>query len=464
MNFLADRQFWGDIASNTRQAAGGLLSATLGAPVDIATMVMRPFGYKVDDKKVVGSSEHIAGLLGLDSESIPYAVASLLPTDASDLMKYGGLLAAGSTKKVGDALRSGKLADAKKTGDTLTVDKLKDGSKAVAERRKMMDEVLSAPIEPWAANDAKSYFDRSLIQDAMQGHPGVAQVDMPRAQPTKRANLAPAENLFSKENVELIKRQVERGAKLGGETYYPSTYPIRARYEELSGPVKFDDFVWANAATSPQAPLPINIPNATLMLHMKRQGIEPTWENAQALAQDLKKQYGSGFFLGPSHVNNWNTALGPGLLGFDEQQKISSYGQSLLGNFRPYTMDTHETKGLSMGTAYFPYFDKQKGVKETEYGTIEKSAQKIAAELGLTPAVMQANRWFGGGQLTGLRSPRGDFLNTFEDLVKYNAEARGWDTNRAAMQKKIDEVLSGKEILLPYWRRTPTIEYNQALF
>lgn len=92
MNFLADRQFWGDIANNTRQAAGGLLSATLGAPVDIATMVMRPFGYKVDDKKVVGSSEHIAGLLGLNTESIPYKVASLMPTDATDLMKYGGLL------------------------------------------------------------------------------------------------------------------------------------------------------------------------------------------------------------------------------------------------------------------------------------------------------------------------------------------------------------------------------------
>lgn len=92
MGPLTDKQFWGDIANNTRQAAGGLLSATLGAPVDIATMLMRPFGYKVDDKKVVGSSEHIAGLLGLDSESIPYKVASLMPTDATDLMKYGGLL------------------------------------------------------------------------------------------------------------------------------------------------------------------------------------------------------------------------------------------------------------------------------------------------------------------------------------------------------------------------------------
>lgn len=372
--------------------------------------------------------------------------------------------AAAASKQVGGAIRSGTLADAKREGGALTVDQLRDSPAAVAARRQMIREHMNQPVEPWVPPDATSLFDRRLIQDAMQGHPGVEQVPLARLEPTARANLAPAQNLFTPENIELIKLQAERGAKLGGETYYPSTYPIRAKYGETNGPLTFDDFVWANAATSPQAPLPLNIPNATLMLRMKREGIDPTWENAQALAKQLKEKHNVGFFLGPSHVNNWNEHLGGGLLGYDKQQKIASYGQGLRGNFQPYTIDTQETKGLSQGTAYFPYFDKQKGVSEREYGTIENSARKIAQELGIPPAQMQAGRWFGGGELTGLRSPRGDFLNTFEDLIKYNGQMRGWDTSRSAMDQKINQVLQGEEILLPYWRKTPMIEYDRGLF
>lgn len=91
---MCDKYVIRDLLENTRQAGGGILAGTAGAPVDIATMLMRPAGYKVPDKNVVGSSEHIAGLLGLDTGSTPYKVASLMPTDAGDLMKYGGLIGA----------------------------------------------------------------------------------------------------------------------------------------------------------------------------------------------------------------------------------------------------------------------------------------------------------------------------------------------------------------------------------
>lgn len=383
----------------------------------------------------------------------------------------GGLALAGApvgkvaraTKTSGTALRSGRLADAKKEGaGALTVDQLKDSSAAVAARRKMIEDHMLAPVEPWTP-PTNSLFDRSVIEQAMQGHPGVKQQPLKRIAPTARANLAPAQNLFSPENVSLIKLQAERGRKLGGDTYYPSTYAIRARYGETNGPLTFDDFVNANAATSPQAPLPINIPNATLMMYMKRQGIEPTWENARALAQSLKEKHGTGFFLGPSHVNNWNNAEAGLMTGFEDQQKIASYGEGLRGNFDPYTIDTHETKGLAMGTAYFPYFDKQKGVNSREYGTIERSAQNIADDIGMRPANMQAARWFGGGDLTGLKSPRGDFLNTFEDLIKWNAQTRGWDTSRSALNKKINGILQGDEILLPYWGKGG-IKYDAGLF
>lgn len=375
-----------------------------------------------------------------------------------------GAVGAG-VKRSGAAMRSSKLAEAKAGAEgPLRAKDLMDSSSAVAARRAAMRESLSLPVDPWVP-PTDSYFDRSLIPQAMSGHPGVTQEPIARVAPGPRANLAPANNLFTADNLDLVKMMVDRGKKLGGETYYPSTFPIRARYAESNGPLTFDDFVWANAATSPQAPLPINIPNATLMLHLKRRGIEPTWENAQKLAQDLKAEYGTGYFLGPGHVSNWNEAQKNGkLIGFDSQQKIASYGEGLRGNFTPYAIDTHETKGLSMGTGYFPYFDKQKGVNPAEYSTIEKSASKLADDMGLLPANMQASRWFGGGELTGLKSPRGDYLNTLEDLIRWNAEKRGWDTSRAGMQKKIDEVLQGDEVLLPYWRKGPQIQFNRTLF
>jgi hypothetical protein len=90
---LRDPQFYRDAAENARQLGGGVLAGTVGAPVDLATMAMRPMGYDVPDERVVGSSNYFAKLLRVDPESVPYKVGSLLPTDAGDAMKYGGLLA-----------------------------------------------------------------------------------------------------------------------------------------------------------------------------------------------------------------------------------------------------------------------------------------------------------------------------------------------------------------------------------
>lgn len=468
-SFLVDYLLGGlpDTARRVASGEGGVLAQS--APT-MRGGSMNPLNYRMTPE----GAEVASWAAPSGGSRIPIAARMLrdLPGEIVDAAASTSMAGASAmagrvknaTKMHGTAVRSGRLAEEAQAGGTLTADRLKDSSQAVAERRKHMIDVLSRPVDPWVPDNQGSYFDRNLISSAMQGHPGVTQADMPRISPTKRANLAPAQNLFSPENTEIIKLQADRGAKLGGETYYPSTYPLRARYGELNGPISFDDFVNANAATSPQTPLPLNIPNATIMLYMKKQGIEPTWENAQKIAQQMKDQHGVGFFLGPSHVGNWNNAQAGGLTGFDAQQKIASYAEALRGNFNPYVIDTHETKGLSMGTSYFPYFDKQKGVNSREYGTIERSAQNIAKDLNLPPANMQAGRWFGGGELTGLKSPRGDYLNTFEDLVRWNAEKRGWDTSRPAMQQKIDQVLQGDEILLPYWRKTPLIEYDRGKF
>lgn len=104
---MCDSQVPRDLLENTRNVGGGVLAGGLGAPVDIMTMLMRPLGYNVPDKGVMGSSEHIGGLMGLDTKSTPYMVGSLLPTDPGDALKYAGLLGslAGKGGKVEDALK-----------------------------------------------------------------------------------------------------------------------------------------------------------------------------------------------------------------------------------------------------------------------------------------------------------------------------------------------------------------------
>lgn len=123
MGPLTDKLFWGDILENTKNVSKGLLSATVGAPADIATMLMRPFGYNVPDKRVVGSTEWFGGLLGADTESTPFKVATLLPTDAGDLMRYGGLL--GTFAGVNAKTANKALLEAAEKMDKAGVDRTK---------------------------------------------------------------------------------------------------------------------------------------------------------------------------------------------------------------------------------------------------------------------------------------------------------------------------------------------------
>jgi len=76
------------------------LAAALGGPVDIATMIMRPFGYKTPDAQVVGGSEWIGQKMqdtGLVSSArnplAEFAASMVVPTPGS----ASAVLAKGST-------------------------------------------------------------------------------------------------------------------------------------------------------------------------------------------------------------------------------------------------------------------------------------------------------------------------------------------------------------------------------
>lgn len=93
------------------------LAATLGGPVDLATMVMRPFGYKVPEQQVVGGSEWIGkkmedvGLVSTARAPFQEFAASMIVPSPDDLYRMAAFAPAlvGSIKGVGkidDALQA----------------------------------------------------------------------------------------------------------------------------------------------------------------------------------------------------------------------------------------------------------------------------------------------------------------------------------------------------------------------
>lgn len=103
MSFITDRLFWGDILQNLRTLGGGAVAGTVGSPVDIAMMNPLAPGYQrmasllgtapKSNEKEFGSTDYFGGLLGLDTDSLPFIAGSaLLGKDPSKAAK--GLLKA----------------------------------------------------------------------------------------------------------------------------------------------------------------------------------------------------------------------------------------------------------------------------------------------------------------------------------------------------------------------------------
>jgi len=85
-NALSDPEFYKrDLPRHANQAAGGLVSGALGAPVDLATVFLRPFGVTSEQ---VGGTDWIGRKLGFDPQSPAFFAGSFGPTpDATDALR-----------------------------------------------------------------------------------------------------------------------------------------------------------------------------------------------------------------------------------------------------------------------------------------------------------------------------------------------------------------------------------------
>jgi len=341
--------------------------------------------------------------------------------------------------------------------------KMQNTNEVVQKRIQKANEFLDQPTEPWTPPRPElQAFDRRSIQDALEGFPGVEQTAFPRDIPT-RASTSHVEGLYTDPvNRELIKKQIKRGLPLGGETFYGSLYPIKQAVLEAGMPAeKFDKWVHALAPASARNSIINETAVGQFLRDMNARGIPLTEENVAREMAAYKQKFGVGLPLMPVHRQGVANVLEGGQdlremskANIPTNYKIPTYGTQKTGDFgKSVVLDVHEAAGQTQGSKYHPYFKEQGGFGNTEYNAGEQGMMGIADEMGIPGGMAQAGRWFGGGELTGLKSPRGDALDILERQVAYTLKQQGKQPNPAMIRNEIlNQIKTGEGNLLPWYK------------
>ena len=342
--------------------------------------------------------------------------------------------------------------------------KMQNTAEVVAERKRKANEFLDQPTEPWTPPRSElQAFDRSSIKDALEGFPDVEQSRFPRDKPA-RASTSHVEELYNDpENRALIEKQIKRGLPLGGETFYASLYPVKQAVMEAGMPAeKFDKWIHSLAPASARNSIMNEMAVGQFLRNMNARGIPLTEENVAREMAAYKEKFGIGLPLMPIHRQGVANVLEGGQdlremnkANIPTNYKIPTYGTQKAGDFANSTvLDVHEAGGHTQGSRYHPYFNEQGGFGNTEYGAGEEGLLGIAQDLGIPGGMAQAGRWFGGGELTGLKSPRGDALDLLEKQVAFTLKQKGVQPNPANVRAEVlKQIETGEGDLLPWYRK-----------
>lgn len=353
------------------------------------------------------------------------------------------------------------------------VNKMQNTAEVVAERKRKANEFLDQPTEPWTPPAPElQAFDRSSIKDALEGFPGVEQTAFPRDMPT-RASTSHVEEVYSDpENRALIEKQIKRGLPLGGETFYASLYPVKQAVLEAGMPAeKFDRWIYSLAPASARNSIMNEMAVGQFMRDMNARGIPLTEENVAREMAVYKEKFGIGLPLMPLHRQGVQNVLEGGQdlremnkANIPTNYKIPTYGSQKAGDFaNSVVLDVHEAGGQTQGSRFHPYFNEQGGFGNTEYNAGEQGLLGIAGDLGIPGGMAQAGRWFGGGELTGLRSPRGDALDLLEKQVAYTLSKKGIQPNPANVRAEVlRQIETGEGDLLPWYRKEGMPDLRQT--
>ena len=328
--------------------------------------------------------------------------------------------------------------------------------------RRVLDYLETPPGEVWRPTDY-GIFDRGLIKDAMEGFPDVPQSTFPRSTPIKGDARYVSEMYEDPRNRDLIKRQIARGLPQGGETFYPSLWPIKHEWMSQGGsPQQYDKWVNATSPGSIRNSLPNEqaVGNFLMMLHY--QGIPLTEQNITRAMDAFQSRFGSRMpLMYSTHGKAVAKVLEQGISPQDvmeqnltDSYKVGSYSANKRGDImNVFTGDVHESRGGTFGSRYHPYFAEQEGFDKYQYGPAEAGMRDISREMGLPTATGQAGRWFGGGRLTDLLSEPGDALNHIEKQAAYTLFRMGRPTDPVSVRNYVMELIRQGGIMAP-WGKT----------
>lgn len=344
------------------------------------------------------------------------------------------------------------------------VQRLRNTPEVVAQRKQRANAFLDQPTEPWQPPRTEiQAFERERIKDALGGFPDVEQSRFPRDVPP-RASLAHVHAVYEDpENRELIKKQIRRGLPLGGETFYASLYPVKlAAMEAGISPEKFDAWVHSIAPASARNSIMNEMAVGQAIRDAYAHGSDLSPESLAQVRAAFKAQHKIGLPMMPVHEEGVAKVLQNNLnlrdlnrANIPTNYKIPTYGAQKAGDFaHSWVGDVHEATGETLGSEHHPYFTKAGGFGNPEYGAAEQHMLDIAKELGIPGGTAQAGRWFGGGELTGLKSPRGDALDLLEKQVAYTLHHQGITPTPQEVRKYVLQMIgTGKGHLLPWYKK-----------
>jgi hypothetical protein len=259
---------------------------------------------------------------------------------------------------------------------------------------------------------------------------------------------------------------------LGGETFYASLYPVKQAVMEAGMPAeKFEQWIYSLAPASARNSIMNEMSVGQLMRDMNARGIPLTEENVERQMVEFQEKFGMGVPLMPVHRQGVQNVL-EGKQNLREMSKaniptnykIPTYGTQKAGDFaKSVVLDVHEAAGQTQGSRFHPYFKEAGGFGNTEYNAGEQGLLGIAQDLGIPGGMAQAGRWFGGGELTGLRSPRGDALDLLEKQVAYTLNKKGIQPNPANVRAEVlRQISTGEGDLLPWYRKEGMPDVRQT--
>jgi hypothetical protein len=372
---------------------------------------------------------------------LPLAALGMIKTKATGAAAPGKRVPAVAAK-AGDAVQATSALRRALTGKAVLAEAARDGKKlSFADFRRQNPEA------------GAGMFDLDNAEAAIPGRPMPERYSPPRGTPKRIVEA------FRKPSVRKALREwAEKGAEEMPQSWY-RTSPLYEVFQQEFGeqaPQKFEQYMQIIASTSPRNPVPSNIRTGSYYWHLAQNG-KPV---------PAKPGSGYGSIAQKNHVKNVRKVLADGGLDPLKNPKPVSFYENLIGNEQALTADTHNFRAVGMaakdprflaknvqtdielpdGTVGYenhkPAADFKAGrlslrealarpafwdtaPKATEYAAVEAAQQKIAAEMGVTPARFQETLWVGAGGITGLKSPPEPFLRTLAARIAYTAERMG---------------------------------------